>query len=148
MGLTIRRLIVAITFTFAFLCISNRADAKQFIIRDTIPSRILNEAREILIYLPVNYFDTQDSYPLNISIDRINEDDIRNMQKTKKAIYVVIKPSSGERVSTIKKFIYDEVIPQIEKRYRIHKINSKKRQALKSNKHLYPKIINSVAYLA
>jgi len=70
--LIMNKYLIALFFLTSILLINNNSIGQvpdnKLIITDTISSKILNRDRVIDIYLPANYFNTNDTYPIQVII--------------------------------------------------------------------------------
>lgn len=108
---------------------------KQFVFTDTIQSKFLNESKLIHIYLPPDYYNSNDSYPLQIVLGyysrtrmyySISEYLSRSYQMLvlnqlhtiPESIVVGVGNPNSKNLREYDKFIVQEVIPFINKKYR------------------------------
>ena len=110
-------------------------EEKIFIRKDTIQSRILNETRVIDVYLPPNYFDANDTYPLQIVLGNSSRasmyysianylsqayqpEHLNQLHTIPQSIIVGVGHTNRNNIDNFRKFIHSEIIPLIENRYR------------------------------
>ena len=115
--------------------LSNGQDAKLFVRKDTIHSKVLNETRVIDIYLPPNYFDANDKYPLQIVLGNTSRtqmyyalanylsqsyqpEHLHELYCIPQSIIVGVGHTNRKNIDNFHKYITTEVIPLISKKYR------------------------------
>ncbi|NPD46641.1 MULTISPECIES: alpha/beta hydrolase-fold protein [unclassified Lentimicrobium] len=108
---------------------------KQFVFTDTIQSRFLNESKLIHIYLPPDYYSSNDSYPLQIVLGYYSRTrmyysiseylsrpyhmiELNQLHTIPESIVVGIGNPNSKNMNEYDKFIIQEVIPLINKKYR------------------------------
>ncbi|WP_321296204.1 alpha/beta hydrolase-fold protein [Marinifilum fragile] len=124
--------IIALLF---FPILSNGQDAKLFVRKDTIYSKVLNETRIIDVYLPPNYFDANDNYPLQIVLGNTSRtqmyyalanylsqsyqpEHLHELYSIPQSIIVGVGHTNRKNIDNFRKYITTEVIPIISKKYR------------------------------
>jgi len=107
----------------------------EFVFTDTIQSKYLNESEIINIYLPPDYYNSKDKYPLQVVLGgysrtrlfyTINEYlsktyqilDLNQLHTIPETIIVGLRNAPSNNIENFGKFIYNEVIPYIESKYR------------------------------
>jgi len=108
---------------------------KQFVFTDTIQSKFLNESKLIHIYLPPDYYSSNDSYPLQIVLGNYSRTqmyssiseylsrpyhmvELNQLHTIPESIVVGVGNPDGNNLIEYDKFIVQEVIPLIDKKYR------------------------------
>jgi hypothetical protein len=108
---------------------------KQFVFTDTIQSKFLNESKLIHIYLPPDYYNSNDSYPLQVVLGNYARTSmyysiseylsrpyhmsvLNQLHTIPESIVVGIGNPNSANLNEYDKFIVQEVIPLIEKKYR------------------------------
>lgn len=107
----------------------------QFVFNDTIQSKFLNESKLIHIYLPPDYYSSNDTYPLQVvsgnyartsmyySISEYlsrpyHMFELNQLHTIPESIVVGVGNPNSTNLNEYDKFIVQEVIPLIEKKYR------------------------------
>lgn len=108
---------------------------KQFVFTDTIQSKFLNESKLIHIYLPPDYYNSNDIYPLQIVLGNYSRTRmyysiseylsrpyhmlvLNQLHTIPESIIVGVGNPNANNLIEYDKFIVHEVIPLIEKKYR------------------------------
>lgn len=108
---------------------------KQFVFTDTIQSQLLNESKLIHIYLPPDYYSSSDSYPLQVVLGSYSRThmyysiseylsrpyhmlELHQLHTIPESIVVGVGNPNSNNMNEYDKFIVQEVIPLIEKKYR------------------------------
>lgn len=108
---------------------------KQFVFTDTIQSKFLNESKLIHIYLPPDYYNSNDSYPLQIVIGYYSRTrmyyaiseylsrpyhmfELNQLHTIPESIVVGIGNPNSKNMIEYNNFIVQEVLPLINKKYR------------------------------
>lgn len=108
---------------------------KQLVFTDTIQSKLLNESKLIYVYLPPNYYNSNDSYPLQVVLGNYSRThmyysiseylsrsyhmlELNQLHTIPESIIVGVGNPNSKNLSEYEKFIVMEVIPLIEKKYR------------------------------
>ena len=127
--------IVTILFVIFQTSVFCQGIDKQFTFTDTIQSKFLNEGKLIHIYLPPNYYSSYDSYPLQVVLGNysrtrmyysISENlsrsyhmlELNQLHTIPESIVVGVGNPNSKNISEYDKFIVQEVIPLIAKKYR------------------------------
>lgn len=127
--------ILILLFTLSQISAYCQENKKQFVYKDTIQSKFLNESKIIHIYLPPDYYNSNDTYPLQVVLGSdsrtrmyysISEYLSRAYQILKlnklhtipESIVVGAGNPIAKNMSNYSKFIAQEVIPLIERKYR------------------------------
>lgn len=108
---------------------------KQFVLTDTIQSKFLNESKLIHIYLPPDYYSSNDTYPLQVVLGNYSRTrmyysiseylsrsyqmlELNQLHTIPESIVVGVGYLKRKNMSEYDKFIVQEVIPLIDKKYR------------------------------
>ncbi|MCB2201149.1 hypothetical protein KQH26_00120 [bacterium] len=127
--------IVTIFFVIIQTSIFCQGTDKRFVFADTIQSEFLNESKLIHICLPPDYYNSNDSYPLQIVLGNyartsmyysISEYlsrpyhmvELNQLHTIPESIVVGVGNPNSKNMNEYVKFIVQEVIPLIEKKYR------------------------------
>ena len=107
----------------------------EFVFIDTIQSKYLNKSEIINIYLPPDYYNSKDNYPLQVVLGgysrtrlyySMNEYlsktyqilDLNQLHTIPETIIVGLSNAPSNNIENFGKFIHNEVIPYIELKYR------------------------------
>lgn len=107
----------------------------QFVITDTIQSEFLNENRVIHVYLPIDYYHSNDAYPLQVVLgsysrtrmfysiaDYLSKSyhmvELNQLHTIPESIVVGVTVPNVDNMTEYNKFIVQEVVPFVEKKYR------------------------------
>lgn len=107
----------------------------EFIFVDTIQSQYLNENKLIHIYLPPDYYNSKDSYPLQVVLGGLSRTrlyyttneylsrtyqilDLNHLHTIPESIIVGLSTAPPDNFDGFNKFIVNEVIPLVESKYR------------------------------
>lgn len=129
--------IVSLSIIVLFLLpvLSKGQNTKQFVIKDTVHSKELNETRIIDVYLPPNYFDANDNYPLQIVLGNTSRtqmyyalanylsqpyqpEHLHELYCIPQSIIVGVGHTNRKNIENFRKYITTEVIPFVSKKYR------------------------------
>lgn len=108
---------------------------KQFTFTDTIQSKFLKESKLIHIYLPPDYYHSNDTYPLQVVLGNYSRTrmyysiseylsrtyhmvELNQLHTIPQSIVVGVGNPSSTNMSAYDQFIVQEVIPLIAKKYR------------------------------
>jgi Putative esterase len=108
---------------------------KQLVFTDTIQSKFLNESKLIHIYLPPDYYSSNDTYPLQVVLGYYSRTrmyysisdylsrtyhmfELNQLHTIPESIVVSVGNPNSKNMSEYNKFIVQEVIPLINKKYR------------------------------
>ena len=124
--------ILYVIFHTSLVC---QSTDKQFVFTDTIQSKVLNESKLIHIYLPPDYYSSNDTYPLQVVVGNYSRTrmyysvseylskpyhmlELNQLHTIPESIVVGVGNPNSENVGAYVNFIVREVIPLIEKKYR------------------------------
>lgn len=111
------------------------AQVNKFIFTDTIQSQYLDKSQVVNIYLPPDYYNSKDEYPLQVVLGgywrtklyySINDYlsttyqilDLNHLHTIPESIIVGLSTAPRNNFNNFKKFIETELIPHIESKYR------------------------------
>ena len=106
-----------------------------FVLIDTLQSKYLNESEIINIYLPPDYYNSKDNYPLQVVLGGYSRTrlyysmnkylsetyqilDLNQLHAIPESIIVGLSTAPRNNFENFRKFIINEVIPHVESKYR------------------------------
>ena len=127
--------ILVLIFMLFQISVFCRGNEKQFVFTDTIQSKYLNESKVIHIYLPPDYYNSNDTYPLQIVLGNHSRTrmyysvseylsrtyqvlELNQLHTIPESIVAGVGNPNSKNLSKYIKFISQEVIPLIEGKYR------------------------------
>ena len=127
--------ILIIIFVIFQTSVFGQGIENQFVFTDTIQSKFLNESKVIHIYLPPDYYNSNDTYPLQVVLGYYSRTqmfysiseylsrpyhmlELKQLHTIPESIVVGIGNPNSKNMSEYNKFIAQEVIPLINKKYR------------------------------
>jgi len=127
--------IVTIFFVIIQTSVFCQGTDKQFVFTDTVQSKFLNRSKPIDIYLPPDYYNSNDTYPLQVVLGSHSRThmyysiseylsspyhmlELNQLHTIPESIIVGVDNPNAKNLSEYKMFIEQEVIPLIEKKFR------------------------------
>lgn len=126
---------IFITTVFILLNCMCYAQIKDFVFTDTIQSKYFEESKVIQIYLPPDYYNTKDEFPLQVVLGGFSRTrlyysmneylsktyqilDLNHLHTIPESIIVGLSTAPRNSFEDFKNFIENEVIPYIDSNYR------------------------------
>ena len=126
--------ILVLLFTLFQTSVFSQSNDKQFVFTDTIQSKYLKDSRVINIYLPTNYYNSNDTYPLQVVLGDYSRTrmyfsvseylsqayqilELSQLHTIPESIVVGVGNPNSKNLSEYSKFISHEVIPLIERKF-------------------------------
>ena len=123
-----------ISLSFSALFAQNEQTKDQFVYTDTIESIFLKENMVIYIYLPPNYYNSNDTYPLQVVLGNHSRSkiyssiseylsrpyhmvELKQLHTIPESIVVGVGNPNSENLNEYINFISQEIIPLIERRF-------------------------------
>lgn len=130
-----RKIVVILLFAILQTSVFCQVVDKKFVFTDTIQSKFLNESKLIHIYLPPDYYNSNDSYPLQIVLGYYSRTRmyysiseylsrtyhmlvLNQLHTIPESMVVGVGDPNSKNMIEYNKFIVKEVIPFINKKYR------------------------------
>ncbi len=127
--------IIVILFTLVQISLFCQNTENQFVFTDTIQSKFLNKNIIIHIYLPPNFYNSNDTYPLQVVLGNYSRThmyysiseylslsyqilELNQLHSIPETIVVGVGNPNSKNMNEYEKFITQEIIPLIDKNYR------------------------------
>ena len=129
-----KKILVLLIIILQINAFSQKND-KQFVFTDTVQSKYLNKNEVIHIYLPPDYYHSNDNYPLQVVLGKYSRTkmyasiseylsktyqmvDLNQLHTIPESIVVGLGHAPRNNMENYRQFVFNEVLPLIENKFR------------------------------